>query len=246
MTTREATRLLPRANVTDDIVASTSDWFHILAYGAVGWPWLLRSLSGGRPEDKAVLLKRLELPGDALPNLGSWKADTALLRLIVDYIEAHQPQSVVELGAGASTLVTAQALKLHGGGRLTSFDQHGDFVDATRQWLAEHGLQADMHMAGLVPSPGDWPGYWYDLHHLPDRIDLLTVDGPPWAIHPFVRGAADTLFDRIAIGGTVMLDDAARPGERVVARRWSEKWPNFSFRMDNSGTKGTLIGVRQS
>lgn len=41
-----------------------------------------------------------------------------------------------------------------------------------------------------------------------------------------------------------MLDDAARPGERVVARKWRRKWPNFAFRLVHSGTKGTLIGTR--
>jgi hypothetical protein len=46
------------------------------------------------------------------------------------------------------------------------------------------------------------------------------------------------------VGGTVMLDDAARPGERLVARRWRKRWPNFTFRLDKSGSKGTLIGTR--
>ena len=42
-----------------------------------------------------------------------------------------------------------------------------------------------------------------------------------------------------------MLDDAARPGERLVARRWRKMHPDFSFRLDKSGTKGTLIGRKQ-
>ena len=36
---------------------------------------------------------------------------------------------------------------------------------------------------------------------LPDAIDLLIIDGPPWAIHPFMRGAAECLFDGIAPAG---------------------------------------------
>lgn len=244
MTSREATRLLTRSDLEGDMAASLSDWAHRLLFGAIGWPWLLRSLSGGRPRDKAALLDRLGLPADSLPHLGSWKADTRLLGLIVDHIEAHRPASVVELGAGASTLITARALQSHGGGRLVSFDQHPDFVAATRLWLADYGLDADIRAVDLAPSPGEWPGYWYDIAHLPDSIDLLIVDGPPWTIHPYVRGAADTLFDRIAVGGTVMLDDGARPGERIIAAIWREKWPNFDFRLESSGAKGTLIGTR--
>ena len=41
-----------------------------------------------------------------------------------------------------------------------------------------------------------------------------------------------------------MLDDAARPGERLVARRWCKLRPDFEFRLDKSRTKGTLIGHR--
>lgn len=248
MTSREATSLLPRSHGEQaaEIVTSISDRVHILAFGAIGWPWLLRSLSGGSRAEKDALLERLDLPHNALPNLGSWKADTVLLHRIVDHIAAAHPKTVVELGAGASSLVTARALQLHGGGKLISFDQHADFIDATRKWLAEHGLEADMRAAALVPAPDGWPGYWYDVGALPERIDMLVIDGPPWTIHPFVRGAAECLFDRIPIGGVVLLDDGARPGERVVAARWKRRWPNFSFTLARDGAKGTLIATRRA
>src|SRR3546814_4870421 len=90
-----------------------------------------------------ALLDELGLPHDALPHLGSWKADMGFLRHIVREIARLRPAHVVELGAGASTLIAARALALHGGGRLTSFDQHDGFVQATRNWLADHGLTAD-------------------------------------------------------------------------------------------------------
>ena len=247
MTTREATSLLPRsidAAVIDDYARSLSDRAAVIAFGAIQWPWLLRSLHGGRLADKQALLDRLELPHDALPYLGSWKADTGLLKLLVDHIEANKPRLVVEFGTGASTLVLARALQRAGGGTLISFDQHDDFVDATRQWLADYGLDADLRAAPLRPSPDGWPGLWYDHGPLPSGIELMLIDGPPWVVHPLTRGAAASLFDQVALGGTVMLDDAARPGERLVARRWRKLRPDFVFELDRSGTKGTLIGHR--
>ena len=246
MTSREATGLLPRAQLIeggDEHRASVSDWAAILAFGAIQWPWLLRSLWGGRKRDKAALLVRLGLPADALPNLGSWKADTGFLARIVDRIEGRRPANVVELGAGASTLIAARALALNGGGRLTSYDQHPEFVEATRVWLADHGLATDLRVAPLTAPPAPWPGLWYDLEAVPERIDLLLVDGPPWTLHPYVRGAGEVLFDRIPIGGAIMLDDAARPGERIVARTWRKNWPGFDWRLE-PGIKGTLVGVR--
>jgi len=242
MTSREVTPFLPLA--THGSQKSLSDTAWVLAFGLLNWPWLLKSLSGGTKAEKAALIKRLGLAADALPNLGSWKADTGFLTLMIDHIEAHRPQNVVELGAGASSLVIGRALQLYGGGSLLSLDQHEDFIHATRAWLREHHVDAELRHAPLEMEPSGWPGFWYETGPLPESIDLLVIDGPPWTIHPFVRGAADGLFDRIAVGGVVLLDDAARPGERIVAQRWRKKWPNFSFRLVHAGTKGTLIGTR--
>jgi Methyltransferase domain len=242
MTTRETTSLLARRADPGAAARPWRDQVATIAFGAIQWPWLLRSLHGGRRADKAALLARLGLSPDALPNLGSWKADTRFLTHIVDTIERQRPATVVELGCGASSLVIAKALSLYGGGRLVGYDQHADFAVATRDWLANHGLAATLLHAPLGDPPGDWRGQWYQLADVPATIDLLVIDGPPWALHPLVRGAAETLFPRLSATATVLLDDAARPGERLVAQRWRSRWPAIDFRLDPRGAKGTLIG----
>lgn len=247
MTSRETTPWLPLADEgmwPEGVRRSPADIAHVVAFGALNWPWLLRSLSGGSRKAKAKLLERLDLAPDALPHLGSWKADTGFLTLIVDQIEKQRPATIVELGAGASSLIVARALQKNGDGRLISCDQHEDFVAATREWLHEYEVDAELRATPFRRAPAGWPGIWYDHGPLPSQIDLLLIDGPPWTIHPYVRGAADSLFDRLPVGGTVMLDDGARPSERVVARKWRRKWPNFEFRLIHAGTKGTLVGTR--
>jgi predicted O-methyltransferase YrrM len=241
MTSREKTALL----TLDDSgpARPLSEKLFTIAWGAIQWPWLARSLWGGKLADKHALLDRLGLPHDALPHLGSWKADTFFLWRMVRAIEKLRPREVVELGCGASTLVLAKALSLNGGGRLTSLDQHADFVEATAQWLAGHELQPALRHAPLVEDPTHWSHTWYDLPSLPHEVDLLVIDGPPWSLNPFIRGRAEVLFDRIVPGGMVLLDDAARPGERVVAQRWKRDWPDFRFTL-LPGAKGTLVGER--
>ena len=242
MTSREKTALL----TLDDAgpARPLSEKLFTIAWGAIQWPWLARSLWGGRIKDKHALLDRLELPHDALPNLGSWKADTWFLWRIVETIERLRPREVVELGCGASSLVIARALERNGGGRLTSFDQHEGFVASTGEWLGGYGLTPTMRHAPLAEDKSSWSTIWYDLSAVPQEIDLLVFDGPPWTLNPFVRGRAETLFDRIVPGGVVLLDDAARPGERVVASRWRRKWPGFRFTL-MPGAKGTLVGERK-
>lgn len=218
----------------------------VALFGAIGWPWLLRSLSGGGAEARADLLALLDLPDDALPaTLGGWRGDAIFLGHLARIVLADRPQTVVELGGGTTTLVVARALRLNGGGTLLSIDGDHGFADATRQLLAAQALTAEVRAVPLATPPGGWPGQWYDHGPLPAAIDLLIVDGPPWALHPLVRGAAASLFDRIAPGGRIVLDDAARPGERIVARRWARDWPGFDWQR-LGGPAGTLIGTRRA
>ena len=150
------------------------------------------------------------------------------------------------IASAATSLVIAKALTQHGAGKLHSYDQHAPFVAAMGTWLAEHALTAAFHHAPLGQRDVRWPGLWYNLTAVPGSIDLLVIDGPPWAVHPFARGMAERLFPLIAPGGMVLLDDAARPGERYVAHRWKKAWPEFDFHYENGGTKGTLVGRRRA
>lgn len=246
MTTREATSLFPRATEGERPERSWSDAAAVVSFALLQWPWLLRSLDGGSKADKARLLARLDLPANALPNLGSWKADTGLLNLIVDTVFEERPRRVIEFGVGATSLVTARALQIVGeGGSLTGFDQHAEFVQSTREWLARHNVHADLRHAPLAKSPNGWPGAWYDTGPLEPGIDLLVVDGPPWSQHPLTRGAAEILFRLLSPRGIVLLDDANRPGERMVAAQWRKLHPDMEFTLWKGGTKGTLIGRRK-
>lgn len=247
MTSQASTPFLARS---DDIGASAprapGDIALLAAFAVLSAPYLLMGLYGGSKKAKHALLDRLGLPGRALPVTGGWKADVGLLECLADHIIREKPTTIVECGAGASTLIIAKALEKAGLRNPTfiSFEQHRDFCERTEHWLEEFGARSEIRHAPLKRAPEPWPGLWYDHGPLPEQIDLLVVDGPQWTIHPFTRGAAETLFARLRVGGTVILDDAARPGERIVARKWRRRWPDFKFTLRHFGSKGTLVGRR--
>lgn len=249
MTSRESTSWFGRSeDGTARPPRGLKDRALLGAFYVLNGPFLAKSLYGGSEKAKQRLLERLGLPADALPHTGSWKADVGLLTFLTDHILEHRPRVVVEFSAGASSLIIARALEQAGVENpiSISFEQHADFCAKTSAWLQEFGLKSDIRHAPLKASPGGWPGLWYDHGPLPEGIELMLIDGPHWAIHPYTRGAAATTFGQVAPGGTVMLDDAARPGERIVARRWRRQWPNFDFRLHHPGSKGTLVGQRLS
>ncbi len=83
-------------------------------------------------------------------------------------------------------------------------------------WYDESALTEGLRTA-LQGDPTD------DL--IDDLIDLLLVDGPP----AYVAGmglarypALPVMLDRLAPGATLVLDDAERPGEQEVLRRWED------------------------
>jgi predicted O-methyltransferase YrrM len=234
--------VLRRAAASD--ARAWSDAALMILFGGIGWPWLLRSLGSGDPRARAELTAITGLEDAAFGALGSWRADADLLLLLAELVRDARPATVVEVGGGISTLVIAQMLSRSGGGRLLSIDGDARFAAETRRKLSSYGLSAEVRAVPLV-RPRQGVGRWYDHGPLPDAIDLLVVDGPPWFLHPMGRGNADVLFARIVPGGSVVLDDAARPGERLVAARWSSGWPEFDWRFV-ANTAGTLIGTRRA
>lgn len=142
----------------------------------------------------------------------------------------ERPEQIVELGSGRSTLLIAQRLEHLGQGHVTSLDHLQEFADRTRTWLRElggveratviHAPITDHELAGET-----WP--WYSMevakNRLPDRIDLLVVDGPPGELRTDSRWpAVPLLLDRLAADAVVILDDGDRTDETRIAHSWHE------------------------
>jgi predicted O-methyltransferase YrrM len=143
---------------------------------------------------------------------------------------------VVECGSGYSTLVLARLLHTRAG-RLVSLEHDRAWAARVGDELASGGLAetAQIALAPLEPHPlarDDLP--WYArsaLRSLPQRIDLLLIDGPP-AFDPGTGlsryPALPALAARLADDAVVVLDDIDRPGELRILDAW-ERDANFRF-----------------
>jgi hypothetical protein len=176
--------------------------------------------------DAATLGARL---GPHCPPLGVWAAAPDFLELVVREVAVREPDLVVELGSGASTLAVAEALTEAGRGRLVSVEHDARFAAATRRRLERAGWSGAVELVVAPLRPQRFAGHvvpWYDLDAitaaLGDRgIDLMVVDGPPSVSDDARWPAVPALAERLAAGAPVLLDDGRRAHETRVARRWA-------------------------
>ena len=174
----------------------------------------------------------------------AWSMRPSAIASIVNELDRGRRRTVVELGAGASTVFLGHALRQLGG-TLTSIEHNGEYADHVRRLVAREGLGdvVSVEVVALAPwdatagEPGDsfgegaaWrpPTSWYDADRLrevcPSGIDALVVDGPPAGKHPetLVREpAVPVLAPFLAADYAIFLDDVDRPAERETLRRWS-------------------------
>ena len=172
--------------------------------------------------------------------------------LLAQTLFSQKPKTIVELGCGTSTLISSYILEQLGGdGRVVSIDHDEKFAAICRQQLVDHGLQhrAEIYHCPLVSQTVDGKTVeYYDLSRakLPDAIDVLVVDGPPQWMGHLARYPALPLFGRLlAPSAVVLVDDAGRPDEKLMVKRWLSENRGLEERYQET-EKGTAILRRQS
>ena len=161
------------------------------------------------------------------PTRGAAAAPDAL-RELVRIVDRTRPEHILELGSGVSTIVMAARLRRLGQGSLVALEHIPLYAAATRHQLEAQGL-ADV--ATVVDAPlvatrvGGTEWRWYELGPaVPERIDLLFVDGPPGDMARLARyPALPLLHDRLAPGALIVVDDGDRRDEREMVRRWTSE-----------------------
>lgn len=168
------------------------------------------------------------LPDD----LGLWPVSRPMAAWLARAVRGLHCCSVLEFGAGWSSLILAQSLAAAGGGRLTCVEHQRQYVrdDVWDRVQRTPGVDValvvtDLHLRlsthGLLWS-------YRDLRQkLASRApyDLLFIDAPPARY-----GRASPLYDAypfLAPGAVIVLDDAARVEEQTTIKRWIRTYPGL-------------------
>lgn len=181
------------------------------------WTWINQTLT-------------LQAP---LPPMRGWAISPDFAAYYVELLREHRPRNVVELGGGTSTILSGITLaQLGDDAQITAIEALAPFAAATRAALTQHGVEnaAVVHAPLTSTHIGRHTWNWYapalldDLHD----IDLLVVDGPAQFRNPrrHVRyPALPLLYEQLAPGAFILLDDANRDDERRVVTRWLREFP---------------------
>lgn len=184
-------------------------------------------------ESYNYLRDRLNLR-QGLPYTTDWSAAPDFLKLIVEHALQHKPKTIVECSSGLTTVMLARCCQLNENGEVFSLENGADYAEKTRGHLARYALtQASVIHAPLQKHPLNGSEYdWYGITKLPAKsIDMLVIDGPPGFIQKHSRyPALPLLFDKLADGCVIFMDDAARPDEKEIVKMWIEAYPELEER----------------
>ena len=162
-----------------------------------------------------------------------WPISVELARLLGRLVLAEDRRSVLEFGAGRSSLVVATALAARDGGRLTSLEQDVTWCAELWDRVVAVGSGVDAELTPVTPRLGWSPIGLHHRYEVDDLLarrgpfDLVVVDAPQYW---YGRGGAlPTVRPHLADGALVVLDDAARKGERWALYRWLRTYPGLEL-----------------
>lgn len=184
---------------------------------------------------QTMLAARLDASLDALCALNGWAISPELGLWLLDFIEGHCPQRLIELGSGVSTLIIADGLrKQAAGGKVLSIEHSEKYYEATKFLLEKTGLTDFVSLKlcpidSIVLNGKDHQWYRIPTGTVQDFLgknpaDLLLVDGPPKSTQEYARyPALPVLRQFLSTHSLILLDDAAREDESEVAKRWIQE-----------------------
>jgi predicted O-methyltransferase YrrM len=143
-----------------------------------------------------------------------------------DYLKAcieaamTSPGPILECGSGLSTLLLGVVAEQRGF-RIYSLEHSADWASRLQKVL--HDLRVGSVTLCLAPIRDYGEFSWYEAprESLPASFEVVICDGPPRYTPGGRYGLLPVMRDRISRGALILLDDAGRPDERAIAKRWS-------------------------
>ena len=168
----------------------------------------------------------------------------------LEYLEAVAEHAVkcqgpvLECGSGVTTILTG-ILCGKRGIDVWSLEHFEEWRQRVSGVLAENGIASAHVCSAPLVEYGEF--VWYDppLTQIPETFSLVICDGPPGSTKGGRYGLLPVLGERLPPGSSILLDDAARPGEAELIKRW-ENEAGFETKIRGSQERGFAVMLRLS
>ena len=156
----------------------------------------------------------------------------------------------MECSSGLTTLMLARCCEMNKTGHVTSLENGAEYAAKTRSHIERYDLE---QQSTVVDAPlqkhrlNDVEYDWYATEALPEQsIDMLVIDGPPGFIQKHSRyPTLPVLFNKLADGCVIFMDDAARPDEKAIVKMWQAEFPGLEHSYINTERGCSVLVVRR-
>lgn len=159
------------------------------------------------------------------------------LALILNEIIINQRKSVIEFGAGISTILVGRLIKQNKlNAKLLSIEHNEDWYNLMQQQIMNEDLGEIISLQHIpLIDNNKYYANWYDIIKLKsilhDKFDFMIVDGPPGFPEENKKArfpALPVIHNFFNENHCIILDDADREGESSILDEWSTKY-NYQF-----------------
>ena len=152
-------------------------------------------------------------------------------------VDARGP--ILECGTGATTILLA-ILSERRDIEVWSLEHSVEWKTRIAQVLAHNGIGPARICWSPLIEYGEFDWYEPPLAQLPNEFSLAICDGPPGSTKGGRYGLLPVMGNRLPAGSTILLDDATRPGELEVLKRWQQE---VRFETELRGSPGHQFAV---
>lgn len=164
------------------------------------------------------------LLGDLVYGWGNtaWSGKPELLQSCVEHAFAARGP-VLECGSGLTTLLVGAVLQRKGG-QLWSLEHLPEWGERVSSQLGKFGINT-VHLS-VAPLEDFGEYQWYSLPVEAESLcfGLVVCDGPPSNTAGGRYGLLPVMWQSLASGCVILLDDAEREDEQAIVRRWCREW----------------------
>lgn len=161
-----------------------------------------------------------------------WTMAPSNMLSLVSAIQYNGYRTIVECGAGVSTIMIANLLRQQGGGHLYSLEEDPNWHQVVSAALVRDDLADYVTLIHAPLERHNGSGeLWYcseatkTIAERVDHIDLLLVDGPKSVGALSRYPALPEFIQLLNADSLVILDDSNRKNEQAVISKWKHAYP---------------------